>query len=221
MPNIYHIILRLFLSALLASLVGIERESVNRPAGLRTHILVCVGSCLIMLSGLYLFFHFKSSTNIDPARLAAQVISGIGFLGAGTIIKEGTTVKGLTTAASLWTVAGIGIAIGCGFYIGAIIATILVLIALIAFSKIQRYVTYRCRNEIIKINTIDKPGQLGIIGTELGKLNISIKNLKMEPINDRHLHITLYIVIPRNVSSTVLIENLSKIEGISSTELLV
>lgn len=124
------VILRLILAVILGGLIGVEREIRKRSAGLRTHILVCVGAALIMLTSTYVFDIYKDIANIDPARIAAGVITGIGFLGAGAIIRGGDTVHGLTTAATLWVVAAIGIAIGCGFYLAAVTSTILVLIVL-------------------------------------------------------------------------------------------
>jgi len=124
------VILRLIISLALGGLIGLERQLHRRTAGLRTHILVCLGSCLIMLTSLYVFDIYKDKVALDPARIAAGVITGIGFLGAGTIIRAGEAVKGLTTAASLWIVAGIGLAVGCGFYKAGIFATILALITL-------------------------------------------------------------------------------------------
>ena len=100
--------LRLFAAILFGGLIGLERESHKRPAGFRTHILVCVGSALIMIISQYAFLEFSGKLGYDPGRIAAQVISGIGFLGAGTILREGSSVKGLTTAASLWVVARCG-----------------------------------------------------------------------------------------------------------------
>ena len=124
------IIIRLAATAILSGLIGFERQFHKRTAGLRTHILVSLGSCLIMLTSLYVFDIYKDITKADPARIAAGVITGIGFLGAGTIIREREGVRGLTTAASLWVVAGIGLACGCGFVNAAIYTTILALIVL-------------------------------------------------------------------------------------------
>jgi len=124
------IIIRLIVSVILSGLIGFERQIHKRTAGLRTHILVCLGSCLIMLTSLYVFDIYSNISTMDPSRIAAGVITGIGFLGAGAIIRERTEVKGLTTAASLWVVAGIGLAIGSGFYTGGIFTAILALIAL-------------------------------------------------------------------------------------------
>ncbi|MDO9573147.1 MAG: MgtC/SapB family protein [Candidatus Omnitrophota bacterium] len=130
MPTDFQMVIRLLLTLALSGLVGFERQVHHRDAGLRTHILVALGSCLIMLTSLYVFDIYKDTVSLDPARIAAGVITGIGFLGAGTIIREPKGVRGLTTAASLWVVSGIGLAVGCGFNKIAIYATILVLIVL-------------------------------------------------------------------------------------------
>ena len=124
------IILRLTLTVILSGLIGFERQLHKRTAGLRTHILVALGSCLIMLTSLYVFDIYKEIARPDPARIAAGVITGIGFLGAGTIIREKEGVRGLTTAASLWVVAGIGLACGCGFLNASVYTTVLALVVL-------------------------------------------------------------------------------------------
>lgn len=124
------IILRLVLSVALSGLIGLERQMHKRTAGLRTHILVSLGSCLIMLTSIYVFDIYKDKVPLDPARIAAGVITGIGFLGAGAIIRDRAEVKGLTTAASLWVVAGLGLAVGCGFLNAAVYTTILAIIVL-------------------------------------------------------------------------------------------
>ncbi len=123
-------ILKLGLTAILSGVIGYEREHSHRPAGFRTHILVAVGSALVMLTSNYVFHEYEGITSFDPTRLGAQVISGIGFLGAGTILREGFTVKGLTTAASLWAVACIGLSVGAGYYIGALVATLVIYLIL-------------------------------------------------------------------------------------------
>lgn len=136
-------ILRLGVSALLGGFVGIERERLNWVAGMRTHMLVCVGSTLIMLVSMFGFTDILGQKDVvlDPSRVAAQVVSGIGFLGAGTIFfwkKE--IIRGLTTAAALWAVAGIGLAIGGGMYIAGVAATVLVLIILALMKPIERII---------------------------------------------------------------------------------
>jgi putative Mg2+ transporter-C (MgtC) family protein len=128
---------RLVLSLILGSLVGLERELHRRTAGLRTHILVSMGSCLIMLTSLYVFAIYKERVPLDPTRIAAGVITGIGFLGAGAIMRERAGVKGLTTAASLWVVAAVGLAVGCGFYSAAIFSTVLTLVVLLVLRNVE------------------------------------------------------------------------------------
>lgn len=131
------IIIRLVLSVVLGGVIGLERQLHRRTAGLRTHILVSLGSCLIMLTSLYVFDIYNSRASLDPARIAAGVITGIGFLGAGAIIREREGVKGLTTAASLWVVAGIGLAVGCGFRNAAIYTTVLAFVALYLLRRVE------------------------------------------------------------------------------------
>jgi putative Mg2+ transporter-C (MgtC) family protein len=130
MPTDFEMVMRLLLTLTLSGLIGLERQVHRRDAGLRTHILVALGSCLIMLTSIYVFDIYKDKASLDPARIAAGVITGIGFLGAGAIIREPERIRGLTTAASLWVVAGIGLAVGIGFNKVAIYTTILVLIVL-------------------------------------------------------------------------------------------
>jgi len=141
MPTDLEMIMRLLLTLILSGLIGLERQVHRREAGLRTHILVALGSCLIMLTSIYVFDIYKDAVSLDPARIAAGVITGIGFLGAGTIIREPERIRGLTTAASLWVVAGIGLAVGIGFNKVAIYTTILVLVVLHFFRYVEGSLT--------------------------------------------------------------------------------
>ena len=138
MLNDLEIFIRLLLALVLSGVIGLERQIHRRTAGLRTHILVGLGSCLIMLTSLYIFAIYKNEVPLDPARIAAGVITGIGFLGAGAIIRDREGVKGLTTAASLWVVAGIGLATGCGFYKAALFTTVLALLTLFFLRYVER-----------------------------------------------------------------------------------
>ena len=134
--NIISVAVRMLLAMLLGGCIGLEREKSKRPAGFRTHILVCVGSCMTALIGLYVVYEMGASS--DPVRIAAQVISGIGFLGVGTIlVKEHDHITGLTTAAGLWTTAAIGIACGYGFYLGALLGTLVVAITSAILFKVE------------------------------------------------------------------------------------
>src|SRR5574341_1713755 len=134
---------KLLISAFLGGIIGWERERRGRPAGLRTHILLCVGVTLMMLVSEHIFeryntFSANSIIRVDPARIAAQVVTGIGFLGAGTIMRFRASVMGLTTAASLWVVAGIGLAVGSSCYAPAIITTVLAIFALLLLPLFER-----------------------------------------------------------------------------------
>ena len=135
-------LLRLVVAALLAGVIGVERELREQEAGLRTHMLVCVGATMFMLVGVYGWSDFELGNDIgvvvDPSRVASYVVSGIGFLGAGAIIKYGINVRGLTTAASLWVVAAIGVAVGVGMYEFAVATTALVILALWPLSQFKR-----------------------------------------------------------------------------------
>ena len=135
-PGIVAVALRLLCAMLVGALVGVEREYTHRPAGLRTHILVALGACVASIMGQMLFAQYGG--NSDPARLSAQVITGVGFLGAGTIItRNHTRVTGLTTAAGLWATACLGLAIGAGFYAGAIAAWLLMSVTITIFTKLE------------------------------------------------------------------------------------
>lgn len=132
--GLFQILFKIILSIICGGIIGWEREKYHKPAGFRTHILVCIGSALFMMVSIYISNVYGGS---DPARIAAQVVTGIGFLGAGTIWMHSGSVRGLTTAATLWTTAGVGLAIGCGFYSGAVIATIFIILVLIALPFIE------------------------------------------------------------------------------------
>jgi len=136
------ILLKLVLAALAGGLVGLEREKRGRPAGLRTNLLVSVGACTVMIISETFFLKYgaydaKSLLRLDPSRTAAQIVTGIGFLGAGVILKEGANVRGLTTAATLWVVAGLGMAFGMGFFSLGAISTITVIMGLLLLKRLD------------------------------------------------------------------------------------
>ncbi|MXN76398.1 MgtC/SapB family protein [Burkholderia sp. 4701] len=146
------LVMRLILAAALGSVIGFERERLSWAAGLRTHMLVCVGSALIMIVSAFGFADALGSPHVvlDPSRVAAQVVSGIGFLGAGSILLRGEIVRGLTTAASLWSVAAIGLAVGGGLYVASISATFIILVILAGVKPLERrYFTVRQRRQLV------------------------------------------------------------------------
>lgn len=148
------VLIRLSLAALFGGLIGLERERKNWVAGLRTHMMVSVGSCLAMIVSMYGFADVLGNEHLrlDPARVAAQVISGIGFIGAGTILflRQGA-VRGLTTAAGLWTVAAIGLATGGGLYFAAAVTTVIALIILLALQPLERIYSKRFSKQTLKV----------------------------------------------------------------------
>ena len=144
------IALRMACAMLIGAVVGTEREYTHRPAGMRTHMLVAIGACAVMTTSQMIFAQYRAyGATPDPARLSAQVITGMGFLGAGTIMREGVTIKGLTTAASIWATACLGIAVGGGYYAVALIGAACMMITLVVFEGLQkklmrdRYELYR------------------------------------------------------------------------------
>ena len=153
-------VIRLLVAAALGSLIGFERERLLWAAGIRTHMLVCVGSCLIMIVSQYGFSNILSQQNVvlDPSRIAAQVVSGIGFLGAGAILARGEIVRGLTTAASIWTVAAVGLAVGGGLYLAASTSTVIILIILAGIKPIEE--AYRSRNQSCQLKVEVDNGSL-------------------------------------------------------------
>lgn len=167
------ILMRILLSIVLSGIVGTERERLRRPAGIRTHILVGVGATLVILTSLHLAENFDS-VNID--RMGAQVISGIGFLGAGTIIQQGNIVQGLTTAAGLWAVACIGLAVGTGFYFGAIATTIIVLITLILFKEKQLIRDSKYLD--ISVTVVNENGQIEKILATIEEMQVDLSRIE-------------------------------------------
>ncbi len=134
----FNVIFRIIVSLILGGVIGIEREKHKQLAGFRTHILICVSSTLLMLLSIYIPQAYSSMGASDPGRIAAQVISGIGFIGAGAILKIGANVRGLTTAATIWSVAAVGLAVGSGMYLAACTGTVIILFVLTVLDKIEK-----------------------------------------------------------------------------------
>ena len=209
---------RVTLAAVLAGVIGYEREHVQRNAGMRTHILVAIGAALVMCSGEFLMSQFPNS-NIDPARIGAQVVSGIGFLCAGTIIKEGISVRGLTTASSLWCVSCVGLAAGCGNVVLAVATTVLILIVL----RVLRTMAHSRRkkaNRLVLQLVLSMEGQtivnlqedLERMGCIIDEFSFAIdtKNLKR--------HVYAHLTLPERDNLAALMEGLSRIDGVISVE---
>lgn len=219
MVSNFEILLRLALACLLGGLIGMERERSRHPAGLRTHILVCIGATLVMLCNIFIFEMYKNVANIDPARLGAQVISGIGFLGAGTIIKEGLSVRGLTTAASLWVVGCLGVAIGLGFYAGAIVTTSFILIILMIFSKLGYLFYGKGGKTLIILKLINAEGQLDLINNKLKEFDMHASDITIEPAEDNLIVVRLKVTIIKNISNIKMIEEFYKLQSIKYVQI--
>ena len=175
---------KLLIAAILSSFIGWERERRGRPAGLRTHLLVCVGVTLMMLVSEHIFVNYQGYKNdsvlrIDPARIAAQVVTGIGFLGAGTIMRSRASIRGLTTAASLWLVAGIGLAVGSGFILPAVFATVIAIATLILIPFIERGMK-KDKFRTIKMLITGQEHFLDDITRILEKNSVKLQNYKFE-----------------------------------------
>ncbi|MHB9038126.1 MAG: MgtC/SapB family protein [Armatimonadota bacterium] len=175
--TLWDMVIRLVLSVLLGALIGMERETHGRPAGLRTHILVCFGSTLFTLSSYQI-----AGTIFDPARVTAQIVTGVGFLGAGTIIHQGSVIRGLTTAASIWTVAAIGVAVGIGdnmLYLAAI-ASFLVFIVLSLMPRVERLLTARQDERSLTITAAPDQEHICNILSILSAHNTRVRMLSRE-----------------------------------------
>ena len=170
---------RLLLITVIAGAIGYERERHGRAAGFRTHILVGLGSCLMMLTGIYLMDALAGRAALDPTRIAAQVVSGIGFLGAGTILRFRASVRGLTTAASLWAVGGLGLAAGAGFVSGAVLTGAIVLVVLFGFSRLERAMR-RDWYQVLVVETAGSGTDLAHIRSLLGEYDIEIRDLDIK-----------------------------------------
>jgi putative Mg2+ transporter-C (MgtC) family protein len=175
------IILRLAIAAVLGMIVGFERERQNQPAGLRTHTILAIGSCLAMTISINLAMQFQPLVpNGDPARLAAQVVSGIGFLGAGAILRYGTSVKGLTTAASLWTNAMVGLAVGAGHYFAAVATTVMLIAILVLLNVLEKKWIKGFETITVSVTAFHNPGLLEDLLQMLKSLKKKVLSISLE-----------------------------------------
>ena len=216
----WEICLRLVLSCVMGGVIGYERQMRHKLAGLRTNMLVALGSCLIMLLSQSLYDNVEGKTNADPARLAAQVVSGIGFLGAGAIMKEGLTVTGLTTAATLWVVAGIGLAAGAGFYLGAGVTTAVVFLILWNLSRLDMWVDHD-RILSLSIYTVDRPGQIMRISACIEDLHLRARGVKVKTDEDeaetggeRRVYLNFEVYNSESLRRAFIIDALRQVDGV-------
>ena len=211
------ILIKLVSATILGGIVGLERELHDQPAGLRTHIIVCVGSALIMIVSLEMS---SFSRMADPSRIAAQVVTGIGFLGAGAIIRFGASVRGLTTAACLWTVAAIGLAVGANMYLPAIIVTIIVLLAIFVFDKLEKVIFRGKTYKKMIVTARDVPGLIGKMETVVEVHEVIIKNVGINKLlAENKVQLTVLVKVPGKFDLEKLSKEISAIDGIEQFEI--
>lgn len=212
------IFLRLTLAMVCGGILGMERGKKNRPAGFRTYMLVCVGATLVMLTNQYMCELYGTG---DPARLGAQVISGIGFLGAGTIIVTGRNrVKGLTTAAGLWADACLGLAIGVGFYSAAIVGGVLILLAMSVLHRLDDVMVAHTKNIDLYME-FQKMSDLGAFMSKIKEFGMKISEIEMTKSNsteDVGVAVLITVKLEKKKPHTEIIEMLSQIEGVKYLE---
>lgn len=212
------ICLRILTAVVIGGILGVERGRKNRPAGLRTYMLVCVGSCLIMLTNQYVY---QAAATGDPTRLGAQVISGIGFLGAGTIIvTKHNQIKGLTTAAGLWASAGIGLALGIGFYEAALIAGLAIYLILTALQRWDDRMHQNARVMELYIEQ-SEDCNLGSLIRQLRSLEVEIEGLQTEhdgAIEDGARALVVTLRLRKKSNHPLLIKDIKKMDGVLYVE---
>lgn len=209
--------IRIVAAVIIGGLLGLERGLKNRPAGFRTYMLVCVGACIVMLTNQYIYQVFGSG---DPVRMGAQVVSGIGFLGAGTIIvTRRSQIKGLTTAAGLWAAAGVGLALGVGFYEAAIAGALAVFVVITLFQKMDTRIHRKTRRIDVYVE-LDHLS-LGEFMRALRELELDVSNLQREQADsdgkDVHAY-TLTITAPTRQNRVELMEKVMKMPGVLFAE---
>jgi putative Mg2+ transporter-C (MgtC) family protein len=212
------VLLRVALAAVLGGVLGLEREFREREAGLRTHLLVCVGSALFTIVSAYGFSEFLRSgeavVRADPTRIAAQIVTGIGFLGAGAIIRQGLSIRGLTTAATLWVVAAIGLATGAGYYSAAVITTGVALAALWPLRAFAYRMVRRYRGEtgilLVQLPAGESPGR--VIDT-VEDANARIESLEIGQEGDRR-NLELTLSLGREELAHGLVAKISDVENV-------
>jgi putative Mg2+ transporter-C (MgtC) family protein len=209
--NWYEALLRLALAGVLGGLIGLERELRERGAGLRTHLLVSVGAALFTIAGAYGF----GGVRVDPTRVAAQIVTGVGFLGAGAIIRQGFSVRGLTTAATLWVVAAVGLAAGAGYYSGAVITTALVLLALwplrvLAFRILRRFRADDGRL-LVELPVGTGPGE---VIDEIERAGARVTAMSVSQEGERR-RLELDLTLPNTVPAPRLVARIADVENVA------
>jgi putative Mg2+ transporter-C (MgtC) family protein len=209
---------KLGLAALLGGLVGLEREMHSQPAGLRTHMIVALGSCLLMLVSIHMADIGPNKS--DPGRIAAQVVAGVGFLGAGAIMRSGLSVRGLTTAACLWTVAAIGLAVGSNYWRAALVTTLLVLIATAVFQKIERRFTKGRSFRRFIVHAKDSAVLVSQLETVMARSGIGVREVDLQrDLVEKKLQVSITATCPETADIDKLSRDLSALPDVEKVEI--
>jgi putative Mg2+ transporter-C (MgtC) family protein len=210
------IILRLLAAAGLGAIIGLERERDNQPAGLRTHMILVIGSALAMILSINIAVQFDG----DPARLAAQVISGIGFLGAGAILRYGFNVKGLTTATTLWSMAIVGLAVGYGYYLIGLVTTIPMLLTLTVINLLEKKFIRTSIARTFIVQAVDRPGIVKDIRKVITRLSEKIITFTIQKnIKNKRLRISIAAHVKVGEKMENLTEAISAIDGVRALKI--
>lgn len=201
------------MALVIGGIIGLQRELNRNSAGFRTHILVSLGACIAMITNEFLFYEFPDA-QIDVARMGSYVISGIGFLGAGSILKDGFRVRGLTTAAGLWVVACLGIAIGAGFYKAAIFGGVMVVLVLTLLKFIESKFMNRRERTQIDLQIKNTPGQLAKTLSIIGSTGVLIKDVDLQGSDKKWVDVTIYSTVPKGIAIEKLHDLLEEAKGI-------
>lgn len=209
---------RLCLAGLLGGLVGLEREIHSQPAGLRTHMIVSLGACLIMLVSIHMTD--LSQGKSDPGRIAAQVVAGVGFLGAGAIMRSGLSVRGLTTAACLWTVAAIGLAVGSGYWRAAVVTTLLTLVATVFFQKIERKFSKGKSIRRFVVHAKDSATLVSRLERIMEQAGIGIREVDLQrDLVEKKLQVSITAVCPEDADIDKLSREFSALPDVEKVEI--
>ena len=214
--NTVSVFVRLALAVAFGGILGLERGRKHRPAGFRTYMIVCLSSALVMITDLYLVEFYGTG---DPARLGAQVISGIGFLGAGSIMISNMRVKGITTAAGLWGSAGLGLAIGAGFYIGALITGVFLLVIMTIMSRIDARMNATSRSMIIFAEFKSMEAFTSFV-KEARKMNCTLSDIEMKKslLDGDYVGVNIAISLPKRRNHAEVIQQFGALKGVKYIE---
>lgn len=216
MLPLWEIAVRIAAAVIAGGIVGAQREYKRNTAGFRTHMLVSLGACIAMLTNEFLLHKYGADGSVDIARMGSYVISGIGFLGAGSIIKDGLRVRGLTTAAGLWVVACLGIAAGAGFYtaVGIGVAIVIIIIVLMKFIEVK----FMHKSERLEIDLSIKntPGQLARIMDMITSMGVSIRDIQMDSTDEKWVSVLIRTTL---TNDTIIDEFTSKIDNCKGVKL--